>query len=454
MKKYLLTHHGFLLAIINNSICQIKIKDLNDFKNVIYIEDISKYKCRIKTKEGDVFSYDIKNKLDKIAVEECYLDIEYKSNKHVIIKYKGLFLSANTDMEVTLREHAFSWEEFRVVTEEDIEKILCISNNDILVNKKIHQFNCISGDEVKYKDISIKIDDILSEISKNKMEFSFFINEFPFYAKVINPLFVYVVFGDDVFEQFKLSIKSLCDIGKYTGDIVIVTDMSHEIVTREIKRIYIKPNKIIIINANAKDRLDYVGCRINTLSSSLMFKYQPIFYLDADVLINNKLDNVIYKSVSSDKISAQLEDYPNFNNKIKHNISVGSTLFSESEFDIGNVNGFNAGIIMIPSGEKFHFVFKIAYKMIVLYTQKYGRDSIPYYDQSVLNYILYKFDLYSSSPISDVTELSCEAGIQEATFVHFFPSGNKRLEEMKKFLYEKKIIGEKFLESIMHRERV
>lgn len=434
MKKfYLISCHGFVLAYENGKITQKNFYDINSIKDLIFISSRGMDSYQLRYGKGDIFGYD--NKFDKNnkSVSDGFLEITHLRENIISIKGEKGFLSSNPDKSIDTKMHKFDWEEYRIISKKNIKRLSFISKNKLLIDNEIHSFTHANLDYLFFGKIKIKISDIISKINKSNTTFFYFDGNFPCQARIINPLFVYVVFGSgEILEQFKISIRSLFEIGHYYGDILIVSDQNESIFMDLLKRYDFR--NVRIIKSFGSDRLDFVGSRVPILASEDLNFYSPIFYLDADVIVNKDISSVIEVSVKCTKISAQLENYDNFNNKLKSNISVGSTLFKENGFHISDVNGFNAGVIMVPCGEHFSNIFNISNITMVMLTKNNNRDSIPFYDQSVLNYVLYKFDMFSSYPITEFTELSCEHGVENATFIHFFPDGSIRTLKMQSFL--------------------
>ncbi|WP_212372880.1 hypothetical protein [Acetobacter persici] len=426
---YLLSDHGMVLSYEEGKITQRPLNKITDFENLLIIKDIGFKNYSIKINSNDIFSFNSSLTCDNKAVDDIFIELKYVDQNIFFLNINDEYLSIFPDNSVHTVKQPITWEKFRVLSEIELKKIIYLSQNSLLINGDLYDFTSSSTDYMRFGKLCIPFDDIFSGINEKITEFTFFVEDFPFFARVINPLFVYVVFGKgDIISQFEISIKSLIRFGNYEGDILIATDNKKEI--NDICEHYGFRN-IIFLESTAVDRLDFVGIRLRILSSDAVKLHSPIFYLDADVMIVNDVNRIIKKTSEFDKISAQLENYPFFNNKLKHNISVGSTLYNESPFEIDDVNGFNGGVLFVPSGEKFQNVFEIAYIMLVKYTQKNGRESIPFYEQSVLNYVLYKSNKFSAQPISNITELSCEDLKEDVIFVHYFPAGGERTIHMK-----------------------
>lgn len=431
---YILSDHGMILSYEEGKIIQKPLKDITKFGNLLTIKNVGFGNYSIQTESEEIFSFDSEFIHSNKSVDDHFFTVEFVDDHVIFLKTDNDYLSAFPDGSLQRVTRPLTWERFRILSDQDLKRIIYLSQNNLLIDGKLYKFSSASTDFMKFGDICIQFSDIFADINKNITEFTFFMDGFPFFAKVINPLFVYILFGNgDTLSQFKISIQSLADAGNYKGDVLIVTD--HEDEVRDICEKYNFKN-VIIIKSTATDRLDFVGIRVRMLASDIVKSYSPIFYIDADVLIVKDVNPILIKSSKFEKISAQLEEFPYLHNRIKHNVSVGSTLFNECPFEINDVSGFNGGVLFVPSGEKFQDIFKTAYIMMVKYTQKNGRESIPFYEQSVLNYILYKSNKFSSEPVSSITELSCDEINKDSVFIHYFPSGADRTAHMEKDIKE------------------
>ncbi|QDH16677.1 glycosyltransferase [Swingsia samuiensis] len=213
-----------------------------------------------------------------------------------------------------------------------------------------------------------------------------------------NPLIYFVVFGDE--EQKELareSIRSLINIGNYTGDICIITDRRdmHSIIPDTF------PGQLHIIHDHASTRIEMWRARYHITKFPLFEQYQPILYLDTDIVCNDTIFPVLEGILTSSKVCAGTENHPGviiIPSRYTEAESVGRSFFAQ-EGQYPNIEyGFNSGIIGIPNlavaRTAFEMVVRIITRMIVT-----GQTD-GWVDQAVLNYVTYKLDCIDEAFLS------------------------------------------------------
>lgn len=236
-----------------------------------------------------------------------------------------------------------------------------------------------------------------------------------------NPVVMYAFFGKGMIsDQFRVSVESLFEIGKFQGTVIIVTNNSDEYVYGIINKNHHKNIKIFYMNAI--DQQDYVDCRISIFNKKFIYEYQPFLYIDLDVVIDLPIKNFLTKLVISDKCSAQVED----ERWVTQTPSCGATLYADDSFPIEDDAGFNGGVIGIPNFQRFGRYLRAADVMMRKYMHIHGRKSIPYDDQSILNFIFRKFDIFSGDLITPSTSVPAAEKIDFSKndalgFAHFWP---------------------------------
>lgn len=431
---YILTHFGNFLSENNGKIIQKSINDVLSIDDLIIIKkEAGLYSLG---KEKSPLSFDSSLALPNRAVTDNNFELTRSGNKDFIsIKAERGFLSAQPNKSLEYRERVDPWEEFRVLSRDEAEKLIFLSKRQILFEDHLCSFseNKTDIEYLYFDDIKIKIDDLFDDINESlNSDIVFFDDYVPCIAKIVNPAILYMLYGSgDILDQFKISIESLSVFGDYKGKIFVATDIDKEL----IKEICYKYNlcNVSIIESNAIDRLDYVGSRISLLASDMFSQFQPIIYVDCDVIFDKSLKNNVKSFIKEEKISAQIEK----DHYITTDESNGSTLYSQHSFPLLSEGyGFNAGIIMIPSWEKFNYALKAAYRMLILYTIKFGRDSIPFYDQSILNYVFHKLNVFDGTLITNYVSVPEHDNIYDRKkgFVHFWTRGSTRSESMREYV--------------------
>lgn len=250
-------------------------------------------------------------------------------------------------------------------------------------------------------------------------------------AVIYRPGILYVVFGEKVLQEFRTSLDSLLNPGFYKGEILIATDLLEEQV--EIAIPTSMRAQCRILPMSAFDFPDYISTRQTLFSSGELDAYGPLLYMDGDVVVNTPIEPVLRRGALERMMSAQLE---NFNGDFRRSQSNGAVLFSQDPYDFNYVEaGFNTGVFLVPHVEGQRHLLDPAFVTNLIYTDTHGRSSIPFHEQSVMNYALRKIGAFDATLINSITDVGGDRGspiVQEygsmdpsraRGFVHFWCYG-------------------------------
>lgn len=446
MTYALLTHNFRIVCFEQNKIIPREIENISDLSEVAYLSKVTN-EYSITNDKKDKW-YDLQSNTINRSIPNGYLTVTKAHPEIYNIKSNSGYMRVNPtnrkiDFEV---ETPNLWEEFRLLTIQELSALI------FLVQNKWHLFgyqniaqvnsNLSSHSQISFGELSVDLDVLLEAVCNNSnqyhdtiLDFTFNINWKVYKAFLFKPAILFVLFGQGlVLDQFKTSIQSLTLIGKYSGDIFIVTNVPDQDLQSFI------PDNILhkthIIPMEGYDTFDYVGARISTLCSNILDSYQPILYSDADIVFDLDIHDFLYQASFSKQCSAQTETFHIFQDG-EH---TGGSLFRQDQFTIPEVHGFNAGLFLVPNMKNHKQSFQAAYKTIYDYTTIHGRQSIPFYDQSVLNYVLYKLNDFNPSPISERTQIGGKPSDfnkfdpnNPKGFVHFWSTADKHIH-MKRYL--------------------
>lgn len=444
MLNAILTHDLQVVCIDQGRLVQRGIDRIKDLSEIACITTLGE-KFSITNYQRTVWFDFITKRIDR-AIPAGSIDLIPVDMGIFSIKYETRYMRADNLNGIDFGpEEAFLWENFKLVDIDRFKTLLHVAKNKWSCEGKTISLNARRSNfkEVFFGDIHVSLEHFLNYLEKKEYFFDFvFTSGWKVYkAHLIKPAFVFVAFGrGNVLKQLAVSMKSLENPGNYKGDIFIITDLSDTEIKSIVPEIF--HSYTTIINATARDQLDYVGARLSIFNSRLLDDYQPIIYSDADVIFDTCLDNFIQISASSEKCSAQIEPFHSF----KESEHTGGSLFKQDPFEISDVKGFNGGILMVPNIRDHGRNILAAYTSLQYYTSQHGRDSIPFYDQSVLNYSLYKLQDFDPSPVSERTLVggSGHAGVRALNpvdpenpkgFVHFWNS-TQRDKDMEEYLLE------------------
>jgi hypothetical protein len=215
------------------------------------------------------------------------------------------------------------------------------------------------------------------------------------------PLIYFAVFGDTVItRQFALSLASLTTAGAYDGAIVVMTDKT----TAEISAL-IPPNMratLVVLPTAARDRLGYMAARLTIGRWPDAWAFQPLLYADTDIVFDLPISRMLYAIALSDRLSAVVEP----TESLGTSDVVGSGLLLADGCTPGSELGFNFGAFGIPNlrqqGQTLALIGRVLHNRLAMC----GRDSLPFPDQAIANYVAYRRDAVDTALLSPYVRLA------------------------------------------------
>ncbi len=254
--------------------------------------------------------------------------------------------------------------------------------------------------------------------------------------RVFRPLVFFVLMGGGAYlEQLRLATESLVAFGEYDRDVLVITDRAHDHVREALPAAL--HARLRFLDVQPSDKVDAVLARLMLGELPGAAAYAPILYSDTDVLFDRPLLPFLERVALTDRMSAQPEKW----NELPGSSPAGGELFAADPIPIADRLGFNAGIWAMPGGAESVQVVSTIRRAVSLYLRMNGRDSLPWLDQAMANYVLRKLDRYDPALIDAATRL-CQAyepldAASPTGFVHFWPVGfraDQRVDAMADYL--------------------
>lgn len=281
------------------------------------------------------------------------------------------------------REKPQSWEYFFIIPAEKINNVMyllrgCFLSEQSSIPQKaqITNKNIVIGDEVfsLVDNINYEFENgnqilLWKDMWATKRFFKF------------NPCVYYCCFGDYYFEQLNVSLESLYEIGRYEGDVVVITDKDFEFVKNKLGSNF--RSNTIVINFSALSKFDTYYARYFIHKMSEFNDYSSILYVDCDVVFDENVYGFLMDIAKSNKISAQMEVFSLKN----RSDAVGARILNSIDMVAKVELGFNSGILAIPNATRFSKEFDRLIATIRRYAKKNGRGSLSHFDQAIFNYI-------------------------------------------------------------------
>jgi len=440
-------------------------------KNVIYVlVDHHGYIVYFNKKEknlhrgaGEVHSLDIipvrvsKNKAFYLEEGGVEVPLEFSLRKLSQSKHSltygisdGLFWACSDLKESVInfnRENISGWETF-TLRKVCLPSNSIMSNHDLILLETEHKGkltiqkskNGILMDD-RYYDLLENLSNIEDSISKRDVVLYRGLNFDRYF--IFYPLVYYVCFGgDNQFNLLKQSLISLSRIGNYEGKICIITDR------RNIND-YIPPElseNVFIFISSANSREEMWRARYDIKNIEGIEVFQPILYLDTDVVCNEDIYKLLNKCIISEKISVGTENHPGVTiipSTYDWAEGVGRSFFQKDNFLPSTRFGFNSGVIGFRNLSTIKLSFFLILRMMNIIIE--NRLSYPWSDQAVANYVLNKLQTVDDCSISKYIAVGTVSKVynfenyeESPVLIHFWSThSNERISVVSGFVEDR-----------------
>jgi len=264
-----------------------------------------------------------------------------------------------------------------------------------------------------------------------------------------DPLIYFVAFGsEDQREGVAVSIRSLVTIGGYKGNFCVITDRDD--IASVLPGDY--PGKLHVIQASAHTRLEMWRARYQIADMPHIDRYQPVLYLDTDVVCNDGITPLLSDVLMSPTVCTGTEDHPGvviIPSLYRESKAVGHAFFERDNFFPEAVYGFNSGIIAFASIRIARSVFETVCSTINRMIRLDATEG--WVDQAVLNYVLRKHSHVDDKTLSSRIAVGTGDGIypyrdtnEVPVFVHFWSThAHERLNRIRNYVFERTLSFEK-----------
>lgn len=257
-----------------------------------------------------------------------------------------------------------------------------------------------------------------------------------------NPLIYITAYSSkSVLEQLKICIRSLREFSGFDGQIVVMSDQD----VTSIRELCAGKNtdSINVDPMNPEDFVGYVCSKFSLSGKECYDGYQPIMYLDPDIVFNCNVDQMLQEATLTEDICAPLEDF----HRVQTHIPVGAGLIQlDSLKPSPYAAGFNGGTIVYPNVEnpKVQAFLETARRTVTNVGELFGRSFNAWADQEVINYIsIKKFSINTSclSKYAKYVDYNPDTHGEFKGFVHFWGhSSNEKVIKMTRYFKKLKTI--------------
>lgn len=388
-------------------------------------------------KENNEFSFVV----DIDGFNNVCLRYNYSERTYLLSDEGGKYLCCDVNGSGFNKTDPYLWEQFVLISRNLLSNL-----NHIISNKWVckRDGKLYSDSDIKIKEIfSISIGPYSLDLRRlqdgdvSKYSFIGIVDgwspeKFLLYKPVI---YITAYSSDDVMKQLSLCVESIRKIGRFHDKLVIMTDKSlqdiHEICNE------FDENIIEIDSIYPKDFVGFVCSKYSILNKKKYEGYQPVLYLDPDIIFDNVIEPMLIDAVCSEKICAPIETF----NRLMTHPPIGAQLI---QLDLLNIDvycgGFNGGTISFPNIEDNNVqkFISLVRKTIANVGIKFGRNYNGWADQEVLNFVAYKFGGMDGSyftKYAKYVEVNANEKHSRSGFVHFVGRPSKeKVFKMREYL--------------------
>lgn len=369
-------------------------------------------------------------------------------SRTVALRRSGLFLCAIPGIEVVdaCRVEAVGWELFLCLTGRDLADLMFIlrnrwvvaSTNALLpadaVGMEDHDYRLRLGGTVL--DLRYNLPFMASE--RSPIDLQIMVAEILVDGWKIDRLHLYrpLVFttafkAEEYLLQAHLCLSSLLEFGLYDGAIHVISDHDRETFLSFVPGL--KPDLLSVRIVEARDWVGYVASKYFVADDPALGGFQPILFIDPDVMADADLTPMLIAILTSSRLLAPLEVFSG----LASNPSVGASLIQRAGLAPRFACGFNGGTLGIPNLQAHKATLTLIRIILVNHLDLHGRDSFQWVDQEVANYVSFVAGNFDTSTMLRFVRWGWEHCERDAThrqgLVHFFPSrgGMRKSEAMR-----------------------
>jgi len=248
------------------------------------------------------------------------------------------------------------------------------------------------------------------------------------------PLIYFTAFRSEViFEQFRIAIESLLDLGRYDGEVLAITDQSADAIATMLPAM--PPERLHTADASPADTAGFVAARFKIVDLPWAAQFQPVMFMDCDVVFDCAIEPMLCAVARSDQITAPLEPF----SPMRSSPAAGSGLLQIEGLAPGFAVGMNFGTVGIPNLPAHAPTLRLIRRIMMDHSALHGRTALPYLDQEVANYVSFRLTSFGAAIHPFVryggwpnTEPSTDG---RCGLVHFWPAlrGEDKLAAMLRY---------------------
>ena len=249
------------------------------------------------------------------------------------------------------------------------------------------------------------------------------------------PLIYLTAFGSpDILDRAFSAIRSLVEFGRYTGRIHVITDRDKQLYLDSVPGV--APEQLSVQRIVPQDNVGYLAAKLSILDYEPAHEFQPVFFIDSDVVCDAPLEPMLTTVVTLERMSAPLEE----TTSLRTNPSVGATLIQRAGLAPRWACGLNTGTIGMPNLYACAEHLELMRTILTNHTDIFGREQFTWGDQEVINYVSYQSAHFDTQALLRFVRYGWQGdefdGTRRLGLVHFWPGieGRPKQDRMRDYL--------------------
>jgi len=315
-----------------------------------------------------------------------------KDQRCVTLTWQGQFLSAFTDGRIVTGADLGDWEGFLPISATELEMLRQILTNDWIIRS--------SGALVRAGSVALehwytlRLGDLKLDL---RDQLPFDAAHWPFRLTVLQdgwrieqlclyrPLIYFTAFNSPtVLSQFYISIRSLRELGQYRGRILLITDRPRDEIVANLPSAV--ADQLDLVHLAPNDQAGFVAARFKILDLDWAARFQPVMYMDADLVFDTAIEPMLCAVARSDQLSAPLEPF----SPMRSAPCAGSGLIQLEGLSPGFAVGFNFGTVGIPNLPAHASTLRLIRTIMMTHAALHGRTALGWLEQEVANYVSFR----------------------------------------------------------------
>ncbi len=202
---------------------------------------------------------------------------------------------------------------------------------------------------------------------------------------LLRPLVVMTAFRTPtILEQMRLSLHSLREMGRFDGHVLLLTDVSPQLLHQRLPGEDVR--RMTIITLAASDAVAGAASRYALLDWPEIRRFQPILCVDPDIVFDADITPMLAAIAASDRIAAPVERQ----SLQRTSPALGLSLLQQDGAQPRLVPGFSTSAMGIPNVLEHRDTLAQIRRVIVNRCDRFGRNEPVWLEQEAANYVAYR----------------------------------------------------------------